>query len=175
MHAILIVDKSSSVFFFLYMQSMWSLGFKALCIVINFFVLWSICFKNGPEYLIRRTAQVFIPLMRFLLQSLVLRSFLLLKYIFIFSFISACLIISVSNIPKFLKFFFSPSILKLSWFGSSVPSGVSFFPLFIMSIAHFSMLNSYCLYQSLQFFFIFGKYLYIIHVHKVINLFLWFL
>ena len=32
----------------------------------------------------------------------------------------------------------------------------------------------YCLYQDLQFLFIFCKYLYIIHVHKVIYLFLWF-
>ena len=35
--------------------------------VISFLVLWSICstqidFKNGPDYLLRGTAQVFIPL-----------------------------------------------------------------------------------------------------------------
>ena len=59
--------------------SMSSLGYKTLCIIISFLVLWSVClssflvqFKNGPGYLTR----VFIPLMRFLFQSLVSRNFL---------------------------------------------------------------------------------------------------
>ena len=59
-------------------------GCKALSIVINFFILWSIClrsflvhFKNGLEYLTRGTAHVFIQLMRVLLQSLVSRTFLI--------------------------------------------------------------------------------------------------
>ena len=73
---------------------------KALC--INFLVLWSICLsssivhlKNGSEYLTRRTAQAFFPLMRFLLQSLVSwRFFICLRYTFLFfSFISTCLMI----------------------------------------------------------------------------------
>ena len=45
---------------------------NALCLVISFLVLWSIClssilvnFKKGPEYLTRVTARVFIPLIRF--------------------------------------------------------------------------------------------------------------
>ena len=71
-----------------YSLSVSSLGCSALCIVISFLVLWSICrssslvhFKNGPEYLIMGTAHVFIPLKRFLLQSLVSKSFLvLLRY-----------------------------------------------------------------------------------------------
>ena len=48
--------------------------------------------------------QMLIPLMRFLLQSLILRHFLIfLNYSFlIFSFISTCLMVSASNIPKFL-------------------------------------------------------------------------
>ena len=51
--------------------------------VITFHVLWFIClsfslvhFKNGPEYLTRSTAQVFIPLIRFLQHSFVSSSFL---------------------------------------------------------------------------------------------------
>ena len=52
-------------------------------IILNFLVLWSIClssfqvnqFKNDPAYLTRETTYVFIPLMRFLLQKLVSRSF----------------------------------------------------------------------------------------------------
>ena len=60
------------------------LGCKAfLCMIISFLVLCFICLssslvycKNGPENLIRAggCALVFIPLIRFLLQSLVLRN-----------------------------------------------------------------------------------------------------
>ena len=64
--------------------------------VISSLVLWSICLssslvhlRKGPEYLTRGTAQVFIPLMRFLLESFVSSGFLLLpRYSFrILSFI----------------------------------------------------------------------------------------
>ena len=77
-----------------YSLSTYSLGCNALCMVISFRVLWSIClsslqvhFKDDPEYLTRETAQVFIPLIRFLLYSFISSSFLvLLKYsFFIFS------------------------------------------------------------------------------------------
>ena len=76
-----------------------SLGCKALCMVISFLVLWSICLssslvhsKNTPEYLMRMTARVFIPLMRFLLFSLVSSSFLVpLRYSFLF-FLSSSLV-----------------------------------------------------------------------------------
>ena len=67
---------------YLYSLSTSSLGCKVLCIIKSFLVLWSICwnsslvyFKNGPEYLSRGTAQIFIHLVRFLLCSLVSRSF----------------------------------------------------------------------------------------------------
>ena len=90
-----------------YSLSTSSLGWNALYMVISFLVLCSIClssslvyFKNGSEYLTRRTAQVFIPLKRFHQDSLVLSCFLiLLKYSFlIFSFTSFCLMGSASNI-----------------------------------------------------------------------------
>ena len=76
---------------------------KDLCIVINFVVLWSIClsfsivhFKNGPEYLTRESAQMIIPLMKFLLQSLVSRSFLvLLRYSFPIFFLHFILFVGV--------------------------------------------------------------------------------
>ena len=49
-----------------YILSTSSLGCKALCIVINFLLLWSIClsfslvhFKKGSEYLKRGTVQSF--------------------------------------------------------------------------------------------------------------------
>ena len=71
-----------------YSLSLSSLGCNALCTVINFPLLWSICpsssyhFKNGPEYLTRRISLVFIPLMRFLQQNLVSGGFLVFWDIF---------------------------------------------------------------------------------------------
>ena len=111
-----------------YSLSMSSLGCNALCMGISFLVLWSIClssslvhFKKGPEYLTRETAQVFIPLwfiplMWFLPHSYVSSTLrVLLRYSFlIFSFISTISILSVT--------------CRL--------------PLFITSMAHFSMPNS---------------------------------
>ena len=73
-----------------YSLSTSSLGCNALCMVISFLVLWSICLsssrvhlRKGPEYLTSGTAQVFIPLMRFLLESFFSSSFrVLLRYSF---------------------------------------------------------------------------------------------
>ena len=75
------------------------LSFYSICLI---FCL--VHFKNGLEYLTSRKAEILIPLMRFLLKNLVSRSFLVrLRYSFLaFSFISICLIISGSNIPKYL-------------------------------------------------------------------------
>ena len=130
-----------------------SLECNALCMVISFLVfsLLSIClsyslvhFKKGPEYLTSETAQVFIHVIRFLLHSFVSSSFLvLLRYSFlIFSFISTCLMVPASKMPKYLYVSFYPSVLILSWFGSFVPSVRCRWPLFISSMAHFSMPNS---------------------------------
>ena len=122
-----------------YSLSSSSLGCKALCIVISFLVLWSICIssslvhlRKSPEYLTSSTAQVFISLIRFLLLSFVSSSFLvLLRYSFwFFSFISTCLMVSASKILKYLKVSFSASVFILSWFGSSIPSAV---------VCHFSL------------------------------------
>ena len=48
---------------------------------------------------------------RFLLYSLLLSSFFVLLLFVIFSFISTCLNVSASNIPKYLYVSFSPSVL----------------------------------------------------------------
>ena len=55
-----------------------------MCIIINFLIplsIWlsssQITFKNGPKYFTIKTAQVFIPFIKFQLQSLVLSSFLI--------------------------------------------------------------------------------------------------
>ena len=80
----------------------------------------------------------------------------------LFSFFLSSLL--VSNIPKNFKFSFSLSILALSWFGSPLPSIVSLFEFFVISMAHFSMPNSiptswlYILIVCFQFFFIFLKF-----------------
>ena len=79
-------------FFPWHIQSVSSFESKALCIVTNFLVIWSISsssflvhFKNGLEYFTRETAQVFIFFMGFLRLSLVSRSFLVrLGAIFLF-------------------------------------------------------------------------------------------
>ena len=118
---------------------------------MSFLVLWSIClsssfvhFKNGPKYLTRRTVQVFIPLMRFLLYTLLSSSFpILLKYSFwIFSFISTSSMVSASNIPKYLHVSFSTSILISSSFGNSIAYIMCRFLLLIVSMTHFSIPNS---------------------------------
>ena len=64
-----------------YCLSILSLGRKAMYRVIIFsysshLSSFLVLFKNCPEYLTRRTAQMFIPLMRFLQQNFVLTSFL---------------------------------------------------------------------------------------------------
>ena len=104
---------------------------EALYTVISFLVHLSFCissslvhFKNGPEYLTIRTAQVYIPFIRFLLYSLVSSNFLvLLRYSFeSFSFISTCLMVPVSNISMYLHASFSPCVQIFSWFGCSIHS-----------------------------------------------------
>ena len=79
-------------FFDTYSLSTSSLGCNALCMVISFLVRLCIClssslvhFRKGPEYLTRSTAQLFTPLIRFLLESFVSSSFLVL-FEFCFSF-----------------------------------------------------------------------------------------
>ena len=81
------------------------------CMVISFLALWSIYLnsslvhcRNIPEYLTRRTAQVFIPLISFMQYRFVASSFLvLLRYSFlIFSLISTCLMVLASKIPKII-------------------------------------------------------------------------
>ena len=130
-----------------YSLSMSSLGCNAFCMVISFLVLWSIClssslnhFKNGPKYLTKGTSQVFIPLIRFLVYSFVLSSFLVLpRYSFLsFSFISSCLMIfpSICRFPVLQAFYF------FSWFSSSISSIMYRFQFFIIRMAHFSLPNS---------------------------------
>ena len=74
-----------------YIDSLSSPESKPLCIVINFLVLMSISLRSTLvqyekclEYLIRKTAELFITLMGFLQQTLVSESFFILRYSFQF-------------------------------------------------------------------------------------------
>ena len=109
-----------------YSLSTSSLGYNALCMVISFLVLWSIClssslvyFKSGPEYLMRITARVSIPLIRFLRHSFVSSSFLfLLRYSFLIFFFHLHLFdgVSFKDAQVFVRFLFSESSnLVLIW------------------------------------------------------------
>ena len=69
--------------------------------------------------------------------------FVLLRYPFIvFSFLFACMMVSASNIYKYLLFFFSLSVQVISWFDSSIHFNICLFPIFIRSITDFSTSNS---------------------------------
>ena len=120
--------------FFVHSLSTSSLGCKALSITISFLDLWSICwrssfvhFKNGPEYLTKGTAKVFIPLMRFLQCNLVSsRLLLLLRYSFFKFFLSSpfvwwCRLLILPSISKFpllraFRFFLDLVVLFLPSF-----------------------------------------------------------
>ena len=134
-----------------YSPSTSSMGCNALSIVISFLVLWSIYLSSalvhlwkGPEYLTSGTAQVFIPLIRFLDESFVSDSFLILLIYscWILPFISTFLIVSASRMPNYLQVSIFVSVLILPWFGSSIPAVICHLPLFITSISHFAMPNS---------------------------------
>ena len=82
------------------------------CIVINFFVIWSLClsssivdFKNDTEYLTRKVPHMFILLMRFLLEWWFRETFSFFwctHFHFFFFFIPASLMKSASNITEYL-------------------------------------------------------------------------
>ena len=95
----------------IYSLSTSSLWCNTLCMVISFLFPWSICLssslvhlRKGPGYLTRGTAQVFIPLMRFLLESFVSSSFRVFpRYSFrVLSVICTSLMVSASKMPKYL-------------------------------------------------------------------------
>ena len=109
------------IFFLLHVMynlSMSSLRCKALCIIISFLIL--LLMFLSFSFLHFKKGQVFISLIKFLLQNLVSSSFFVLrKYSFLdFSFLFVWLIVSASHIPIYS---FSLSILILSWLSSSIP------------------------------------------------------
>ena len=122
-------------------------GCKALFIVISFLVLCSIYlnsslvhFKNGPDYLTKKNCQNYL-FDEILAAKLVFNKTSHLSEIVIFPFLSVCLMVSISNNPKFLQVSFSLKVLILSWF-SNLSSLICSFLLFIISITHLSVQNS---------------------------------
>ena len=121
--------------------------------------------------------------MRFLLQSFVSRSFLVLLRLsfLIFFFHLRFILVTTSKIHKYLWFYFSPNFLIFSWFGSSILSIICclfLFPLFITSMVHAFMINSileFWLYILIAFisvfnhFFIFCKELDVFQVYTMNN------
>ena len=106
-----------------------SLVCRALCKVMSFLVLLSIClsssfvhFQNGLELLTRGSAQLFNPFLRFLWYSLASSNFdVLLRYSFKFFFFHIYLYdLSASSIPKYFYVSFSLSIRMFSCFVSSI-------------------------------------------------------
>ena len=86
-----------------YSLSISSLVCKALSIVISFLIVWSICgtyscvfFKNDPGYITRKITQVYIPLMRFVLTSLVKDIFFLRWYYYYYYYSLRVFLVRVS-------------------------------------------------------------------------------
>ena len=124
--------------------------------------VWSspqVHFQNGPEYLTRGTASVFIPLMRFLLCSLFLSSFLVpLRYFFLlYPHVLWCLLPifqTICRFPSLLAFWF------FLWFNSSIPSIVCRFPLLIicMDYHYYYFLQTFLTIFQFQISFLYSGY-----------------
>ena len=93
--AMLVMKKSSSSFFSWHIHSMSSLEYKLSCLVL-FLTSSLVHFKNGPEYLTRWTAQIFISFMGIFLVHLRF------SFLIFFSFIFPCLIKSADLVVIFL-------------------------------------------------------------------------
>ena len=121
-----------------YSLSMSPLGCKALSIVISFLVLWSICWSSLIHFKsILQGGLVFTPLMRFLLQNFVSRSFLVhSRYSFlIYSFIFVFLWRPLSISPYFLRVFHTSwSFFTGAWVTASYFYPHLFFPLIVFII-----------------------------------------
>ena len=121
-------------------QSISSLVCRTLCIVINFFVFWSVCLssslvllKNGLDYLTRWISQVSILLTWFLLKSLVAKMFLFFwGTLFLLFLSSLCddVRFKYSKVFVVFLFFFIYLFFQVFWLDSFIPSIVSLFAFF---------------------------------------------
>ena len=134
--------------------------------------------KNDPEYLTRMTAQVFISLMKLSDEEFGFEKFSRSsEAIFSHFFFPFRLFDGIHfQDNQILVIFFSPSILVLPWFDTSFLSVICRFPLLICMV-HFSRLNSIttsCLNIFISCIKVFFISWLIVHVHKVIYVFLQF-
>ena len=161
---------------------------KVSCIVNTFLIFFSthgssplVHFKNGTEYILRGRQPRYLSLrwnfcyvVWFPVVFLV--SWGILFYIFfnLHMFDGVCFQYSQVFVSVF-----STSVLIFSWLGSSIPSDICHLPLFIISLAHFSLPNYiplYCLFiftvciSVSHVFFIFLKQLHMIYVHDVVGI-----
>ena len=107
-----------------YILSLLSLGCKGLCIVISFLVLWFICLSSSFvhfSFVILKRGSLSVCLFDEI--PVCFREFFRSSDIFYFL---SCLMASASNISKFFQDSFCPSVLILSWFGTSFLSVVFF-------------------------------------------------
>ena len=148
---------------------------KAKSIFINFLIPWfvclrsfSVCFKNGQDYLTRE--KLFLCLFHwwyFCWRALFREVFLFFRgtlfwFFHLFQIFWWCLL---PILPSTWHLLFSESSLILCWFGRSMTSAISLSPLFIINLAHFSMPNSIpiscwyipnaCIKSPFSFFFLF--------------------
>ena len=157
---------------------------------MNFLVFWSICidsffahFKNGTKYLTMRTAQKFIPLMRFFAAELDFVKLSCLSKVF-FLIYSSSLLVWYCQLPVFQG---TCSFPFLKTFLCILDLVVLFLSLFLFS--HFSLSTwhifnaefhsyilaaySYYLYKGLQSFFIFAN-TFILFMYLKWLIFTWF-
>ena len=113
-----------------YSLSISSLGCNALCIVMSFLVLWSICWsssfvhsKNGPGYLTRWVLQAFTLLMSYFIHRLVSSNFHVLQRYYFKNFLSPSLVWGCSllifpgtcKFPLISKYSFKVFHISVSW------------------------------------------------------------
>ena len=163
-----------------------SLTYIVYVISLMHLVLLSICwnsspvhFKNGPEHFTRGTEHVFIPLMRFLPQSLVSRNFLVrLRYSFKKIFLLFLLVddVQLHYSPLLVSFLFSKSSASFFiWqFYSFCYLTLSTFLLWHIFQFYFYILVNFWFVSQSPILFSFLHF-YVVHVQVLINLFLfWF-
>ena len=181
-HCSLLVGPILTSFVDTYSLSMSTFECKVLCIVINFLVVRLIClssfsvhFEKGPEYLTRR-----ISLIRFLLQSSVLRIFFSSKVLLSYFFFHLMFDSVHFQYSQIFVIFFSSKCSEafLIWlFFSFCCFSSLLFHYQHDTFFHDKFYNyilavySYSLYKGFLFF-ILGKYLSIIHIHNVVYVFL---
>ena len=129
------------------------------CSLVHFLSFFPVHFKNVPEYLTRGTALVFIPLMRFMLYSLIWRSFLVFMRYYLNFFHPSCFQYS----PVLVIFLFSASSdFFLIWFPSLAVFWFSLLAwhIFLCQIHPYIMVvYHHCLYFPILFSFLANSFM----------------